>query len=238
MNEVLTKEVHIGSQDVNKQGFLKIARLFELLQSAAFAHIKEMGLYKIPTTGNELLWVLASQNVSIERMPKEDEDIVISTWPGKTKMYFFPRQYRVETTTGELLIRAAAMWALIDSDKRDIIDPSDYAIICVAHITDQDLKVSGGPKPIAYNSEATKIVPSSYIDHNGHMNNARYFDIAEEFITNTSEPKKINARYGSEAFEGTELTISKGDDESSCYMSFDSSQNSGATNHFRLRIDY
>ena len=64
-------------------------------------------------------------------------------------------------------------------------------------------------------------VPYSYVDLNGHMNNTRYFDLAEDCIPAPSEGKPlrmVQTEYASEARFGSQLQVRWGRDGGTYYL--------------------
>ncbi len=129
------------------------------------------------------------------------------------------------------------MWGLINFEDRELIKPEDYDINVEPVVVEGEMKMKGGPKPIDFSDEIDVKVPFSYIDMNGHLNNAKYFDILDDILPaakSGQEPHFINARYGSEALEDATLTIKWGEDDNCYYASIDEDED----NHFKIRIEY
>ena len=236
-NGILSKEIYVRSLDVNRHRILKTSRLFDYFQDIAFDHVNALGCGSDKTIDRGILWVLASQQVKINRMPRYEETVVFKTWPAGFRMGFFTRNYAVETTDGELLVESASVWGLINATTRELIKPEDYDIHVEPVTVEGAMKSKGSPKPIDFTSSSDFVIPFSYIDVNGHLNNARYFDIVDDTMPAASkglEPKFINARYATETLEGEAISINWGNEDNSYYASIDS----GDVNHFKLRIEY
>ena len=234
---ILHAEFDIVSTDVNKHKMLRPSRLFSIFEEAAGDHCNMAGLGTDRTRDRGIVWVLASEQVRINRMPRYEEHVILTTWPSKTRMGFFPRHYRIATPDGEILVESVSMWGLIDFNTRQLIKPEDYGIDISPVEVEGEMKMKGGPKPIEFASAAEFTVPFSYIDINGHLNNARYFDILDDIMPAAAsglEPVFINARYGTEALQDSTLTINWGSEDNCYYASIDENEN----NHFKLRIEY
>ena len=258
MDNIYRINLTIQSDDVTPGNVLRASRLFNYFQDAAFEHVNLLGIGTEELRSRGILWVLANQQIEIKRMPQLGETVTLSTWPGKTRMGFFPRHYRITDADGNSIVRAVSMWALIDAASRLTINPDDYSIVCEAVSVEGELRMKGGPKPIDLISSTSFTVPPEYIDNNNHLNNARYMDIAENCIHAEQVglvPRCINARYGTEALLGETLSVLWGNNGDSYYLEYNrsntqdnisgepdaasaSSDNSQDTNHFRLRIDY
>ncbi len=236
-NGILSKEIYVRSLDVNRHKILKTSRLFDYFQDIAFDHVNLLGCGTDRTIDRGILWVLASQQVRISRMPRYEETVVLKTWPAGFRMGFFTRNYAIETADGELLVESASIWGLINASTRELVKPEEYGIVVEPVTVEGAMKSKGGPKPIDFTSSSDFVIPFSYIDVNGHLNNARYLDIIDDTIPAASqglEPHSINARYATETLEGETISVDWGCEDNSYYVSIDSSD----INHFKLRIDY
>ena len=79
-------------------------------------------------------------------------------------------------------------------------------------------------------------VPYSYVDLNGHMNNTRYFDLAEDCIPAAAAGKmlrRIQTEYVSEARFGESFTVSWGAEDGEYFL-----QGEGEKPFFRMRMQY
>ena len=159
---------------------LRSSELFRLLQEASIRHTEELGMGREKTLDKGILWVLTMQRAEITRMPVYDEEIVLSTWPGKTMHVLFPRYYSLTTEAGEPLLKASAVWCLIDAETRKFVFPERYGVAIDGVVTGEEIAQPGTIRKQDCTEERIFRVPYSYIDLNGHMNNARYLDLAED----------------------------------------------------------
>ena len=122
------RELRLRSKDVDMHRRLRSSVLFELLQEAAIAHTEALGMGREKTLDRGLLWIVTMQSAEIRRMPEYDEQIRLLSWPGDTMHLFFPRHYRIEDAAGETLIRANALWMLVDQESRRMVFPEPFGI--------------------------------------------------------------------------------------------------------------
>ena len=173
---------------------LRTSVLFTMLQEAAIAHTEELGMGREKTLDRGLLWIVTMQRAEVLRMPHYDEDIILRSWPGRTMHLLFPRYFSLETASGEPLLKASSIWSLIDEKTRSLIFPEKYGIEIEGVITGDEISLPSSPRPLKKPAAdeqpegliiASKYftVPYSFTDLNGHMNNTRYFDLAEDLIT-------------------------------------------------------
>ena len=112
---ILCENLKLRSKDVDMFRRLRSSELFKLLQEAAIRHTEELGMGREKTLDKGILWVVLMQKAEIIRMPVYDEEILLKSWPGKTMHLLFPRYYSLETTEGETLVRASAIWCPVPS---------------------------------------------------------------------------------------------------------------------------
>ncbi len=233
---IYRQEILLRSKDVDLNRRLRTSRLFELLQEASIRHTEELGMGREMTLDRGLLWMIGMQRAEIARMPEYDERIVLKSWPGKTMHVFFPRYYQIETERGELLLRASMLWTLVGSESRKLIFPEQYGVEINGVVTGEEIAMPGAPARLPCTEEKLFRVPYSYVDLNGHMNNTRYFDLAEDCIPSSREGKAlrlIQTEYVSEARLGDEMTVRWGKDGEKYFLI-------GETKKpvFRLRLEY
>ncbi len=210
---VYSREMLLRSRDVDMFRRLRTSELFRLLQEASIAHTEELGMGRDKTLDKGLLWVLLLQKAEIERMPEYDERIVLKSWPGKTMHLLFPRYYRMETSAGEHLLSASAIWGLVDQNTRKMIFPEKYGVVIEGVSTGEEISLPVAPRKAECPESRQFTVPYSYVDINGHMNNAHYFDLVEDCIPAAAEGKAlkgIQIEYSNEARFGESFRVNWG----------------------------
>ena len=198
------------SSDTDANCRLRLSRLFTMLQEASIAHTTALGMGREKTLDRGLLWIVTLQQAKIWRMPEYDERIRLKSWPGKMMHLLFPRYYRIEDETGNALVEASALWALMDEKTRRVVFPELFGVKIRGVHTGKEIPLPAAPKMPANAQESTFNVPYSFVDLNGHMNNTRYFDLAEDRM-----PKELHERhlvgiqteYAKEAKEGDTILL-------------------------------
>ena len=210
MDLLYRKEYTVLSKDVDPNRDMRISVLFSMLQEAAIAHTTELGMGRHMTLDKGLLWIITLADISVNRLPVYDENIVIESWPGKTMHVYFPRYSRILSESGEILIEASMIWGLMDSGSRHLIFPEEHDIVLPEN---KDMPTLVFPKtPVIKNGVSTVpfTVPRSYMDINGHMNNTRYFDLAEDRMHEkhlNATPKRIRSSFSLEIPFGAEVSL-------------------------------
>ena len=203
-------EYKILSSDTDLCRRLRLSRLFTLLQEAAIAHTEALGFGRSMTLDRGCLWVVTLQEIRILRLPVYDETVRLESVPGETMHTLYPRYYRISDQNGEDLLTAASIWTLIDEKERKMTSPKETGVLI--HGIDAPWE-SFFPRPPKSASDADELrwtVPYSATDLNGHMNNAKYIDLAEDLMPDELRRRRIRqirAEYACELRLGEELRL-------------------------------
>jgi medium-chain acyl-[acyl-carrier-protein] hydrolase len=227
----------ILSSDTDANRRLRLSRLFTMLQEASIAHTTALGMGREMTLDRGLLWIVTLQQARIQRLPEYDEQIRLVSWPGRMMHLLFPRYYRIEDKKGNALVEASALWALMDQKTRRIVFPELYGVKIRGVHTGKEIPLPVAPKPPQNGETGNFTVPCSFVDLNGHMNNTRYFDLAEDRMPKAlrSLPlAAVQAEYAKEATEG-EMILLKSEAAPDAYLL--SGEQNGAK-LFRLSLTY
>ena len=204
------KDLIIRSSDVDRHQRLRLSALFTMLQEASIAHTTELGMGREKTLDRGLLWVVTLEQAEIRRLPIYDEHIRLESWPNPTMHLYFPRSYRITAQTGETLMEASAVWALMDQNTRHIVFPEQYGVSIDGAAAAGDPPLARPPKIPELTDALSYTVPYSFLDLNGHMNNTRYLDLAEDLMPESlrsGEIERIRIEFSSEAREGETILL-------------------------------
>ncbi len=236
MSGIYERTLLLGSEHVDCFRRLRVSTLFELLQTASIRHTEALGMGRDKTLDRGLLWVVARQHAVVGRMPIYDERVTLRSWPGKTMRVLFPRYYELLSERGETLVRASAVWSLMDMETRAVAFPEEHGVEIAGEERDGELPYLAKLRTLAAPNAFDFVVPYSYVDLNGHMNNTRYFDLAEDAIPAAESGKtlrEVRAEYGGEVRLGTTLHVCWGEQGGEYYVN-------GSTDRpcFRMSLRY
>ena len=230
-------EYRILSSDTDANRRLRLSRLMTMLQEASIAHTTELGMGREKTLDRGLLWIVTLQQARIARLPEYDEPIRLKSWPGKMMHLLFPRYYRIEDKKGNALVEASALWALMDEKTRRVVFPELYGVKIRGVHTGREIPLPVAPRMPQDGEPSVFTVPFSYVDLNGHMNNTRYFDLAEDRMPKTLHTRRlcgVQTEYAREAKED-ETILLKSEVTPDAYLL--SGEQNGAK-LFRLMLTY
>ena len=200
-----TTSMRVGSRDVDLYRRLRTSSMFQLFQELSVIHASSLGFGTEEVISRGAVWVITMQRVEIKRMPSEGELIHLETWTGKTTHLLYPRFYRICDEKGDIIIEASSLWTLMDIESRKMLSSEQFGHEIIDMTTGCEIDMPGAPKKAAGEIAGRFTVPYSYLDQNGHMNNTRYFDLAEDVIPAPIEGKKLKtivSRYQNEVRHG------------------------------------
>ena len=189
--KIYRQDFQVLSSDVDMTRTLRLSSLFTRLQAAAIAHTIDLGITRDKTLDKGLLWAVTQYRAVIHRLPQYDEKVTLLSWPGKTMHLYFPRYFRLVDTGGNVLFEAVSLWVLIDQKTRGIIFPESYDIYIKETVTGNELPIPGRIRRQETDSVFPFTVPYSFIDLNGHMNNARYYDLAVDHMPGEMHSRRL-----------------------------------------------
>jgi len=149
------------------------------------------------------LWVILQQSLHIVRLPGYDEEVTLRSIPGKPQHVFFPRFYEV-ISGGETIVSGDALWLLINEKTRHLVFPEQEGISLPGlenkkgHLRPAAVR---GPEGAVRTDCGILTAPFSMADLNGHINNAKYFDILDDHLDlaeASRAPREMFAEYARE----------------------------------------
>ncbi|MBR2582589.1 MAG: hypothetical protein IKD61_04285 [Oscillospiraceae bacterium] len=226
----------IRSRDVNMFQRMRSSQLFELLQEAATDHSELLSAGVDVIRRQNLMWVLARQNVEIVRIPHYGEKVVVETWPGKTVHSLYPRYYRLLDEQGEAIVNSSSIWMLVDMHERSLVSSAQSGIDFSFDKRGLELSLPSPPRAFFTDSSISFTLPFSYVDMNGHMNNTRYFDLADNLSPSAlagRDPARILVEYSAELRLGNSYELLYGQQGDRFFL-----KTGGDKPLFRIVIDY
>ena len=103
-------------------------------------------------------------------------------------------------------------------------------------MTGEEIRLPTAPTRLELTDSVPFRVPYSYVDLNGHMNNTRYFDLAEDSIPASAAGKAlrlVQTEYVSEARLGAALQVRWGEENGAFFL-----LGEGEKPVFRMRLEY
>ncbi len=193
---------------------LSAGALFRLIQEVSAAHCRLLGYGEPVMAELGVMWVIVRHAVEVQRWPAPGEILTVRTWPGPARHGMCPRWYRIEGPEGELLITGCAIWSVVDRHSRKMVIPSERGVEIPPQVTGLETRRPAAPGRLPPARSAEYRVDASVLDENGHMNNTRYYDLAEACLGTAGRPLAYACtEYLAEAREGDLLRLHWGREE-------------------------
>ena len=174
-----TQTYTICRHDGDHHGNAKPGALLRYGQQIATMHAEAAGLNDDLYAATHTAYVLAKLALHIDRTPRVDETLTVTTRPERCKRAVNKRITFFYDAAGQQVAVLDSRWVLIDTDKRLILRKHPEAFNdCWAEDVPFELPmkmVKAAPEDCAPAGEYTATY--SRCDMNGHMNNTRYVDI-------------------------------------------------------------
>ena len=181
---VLEQKIQILSSHTDMFSRLRSSVLARLLQDAAIVHAEELGVGRQVGLEKDALWVITRLSVEIERLPMWGETVTLRTWPGETRLGLFPRFFELTDESGSVLLKASTIWLLMHAQERQMLNPKSIGMEVSGQNREGQLSLPARrvPFPAEFTGEMGRTVLYSETDVNGHMNNTRYLDWADDLL--------------------------------------------------------
>lgn len=227
--------VSIAFDQVGGDRLLRTSALFAILQNGIIHQMEPGAAVFRAAHLRGLLLVLIQQYIRIHRLPAFQETVRLRSRPGRKMHMLFPLFCEITGEDGSVLVESNAVWALIGGPDRSLVPPEDYGLEFPYQKSREPVCCMDQIKPLPLEHQFQFVVPRSYIDLNGHMNNTRYFDMVEDHTPPTPGPlREVRVEFVTEALLGEELSVHWGARENTRYFCGIGSRGTC----FQMRLEY
>jgi acyl-ACP thioesterase len=158
-------------------------------------------------------WVAVRVRAEFVRRPAADGPLTLETWVNPAETAAIDRNYTISDTRG-ILAAGRAKWVLVRlSDGAPVRLANVPGLLATRRFEAAVALAPGFPPTPAFTSDvrADVVVPASAIDLNGHLNNARYWELvfaaARPLGLPAGEVEAIGISYQKALYEGERVTI-------------------------------
>lgn len=189
---------------------LSYSGIVDYMQDASGAQSEELGIGM-----DELLkagrgWFLIGWNIRVVERPKIGTELKISTWANDFKGIYGDRNMQiVDKNSGDVYAESDALYVFMDLKK---MRPTRVAgVLGKGYEVSPRLESVGERErkltvPEGGEEKEQRTVMKHDIDGYGHMNNARYVELAQDFIPKGFEVRRIRVEYKISAQLGEAIT--------------------------------
>ena len=221
------KAFTVREHDVGINDKLKPSAVLDFFQDIAGIHAAELGLGSNDLFKNNLLWILTYTEFDVLKyIPKFSNEIFLLTWPKESSRLDLPREYEIRNENKELIIKGISSWVVTDPVSRRVQRPSQINFPGEFYNETnypERTKRKVGLRHSDFDSSYEYKVLYSDLDHNGHMNNAKYLEMIYnmQYYDGNPEYKHVEIEFIHEAKLGEVVTIKHyKEDNNDCYVGF------------------
>ena len=204
-----TYEMNGGYSAMDASLRMTIPAILDCFQDAAIFEAENGRITMEYLYDRHIVWMLSSWQIVIDRRPGLNERIRIATSPYDFKGFLGYRNFTLTGGEGDLIVRAASIWTLVDIEKH-----------CPAKLTPEmqdayemapKLAMEYAPRKIVLLGDGEEQehfkVRKYQIDSNQHMNNVEYVRLAMEMIPEEVTIRELRVEYRKAALFGDEVTV-------------------------------
>lgn len=203
---MFTFNTRVSYSRVNKNGEVPLHEIMNYLQDCTNFHSESLGAGIKYMENEGKAWILAAYKIKINKAIKLGQNICVGTAPTDFGSLYASRKFFIADLEGEYLVQADTVWILMDVAKRKPVRITDRDSAMYMSAQEQGFEGLKASRKLKLEGEKHKCtefkVLKTYIDNNGHMNNADYLRAAEEFLQENYSCRELDIVYNKEALEG------------------------------------
>ncbi|MCD7836500.1 MAG: thioesterase [Lachnospiraceae bacterium] len=197
-----TFDGRIRFSEVDRDGRLTFAALLNYFQDCSTFQSEDIGLGVNYLKERNMVWVLSSWQIVVDKYPELCERVKIGTIPYAFKGFVGYRNFAMTDMEGNYYAVANTLWSLLDlRTGKPAIPPQDMKD---GYVLEERLPMDYAPRKIVVpeggESCDTIVVKKHHLDTNGHVNNGQYVALAIEFLPEGFEIRQMRAEYKRQAF--------------------------------------
>ena len=191
----------IRYSELDNEGKLNIEALLNYFQDCSIFHSESLGYGVDYLKEHNLMWVLSSWQIVIDRLPALCEKVTVGTFPYDFKGFFGYRNFFLQEESGAYIAKANTLWTLLDTQTlRPVVPPADmkeaYVVSPKLEMHDAGRKIS---VPAGGSFEEQITVGVHHLDTNHHVNNVQYVKMAMAFLPDGFTVSGLRVEYRKQA---------------------------------------
>ena len=199
----------IRYSEVDENGYLTIEKLIDYFQDCSTFQSEFLGVGTLHLRERNLVWVVNSWQIEIERLPKLTEKVTIGTFPYDFKGFMGYRNFFMQDEEGNYIAKANTLWVLLDSKTGKPTRPDDEHRN--KYICEEKLPMEYGSRKVTIPEEMEKgeavEIKKHHLDTNHHVNNGQYVKICMDSLgEEVKNISRFKVEYRKQAFLGDALT--------------------------------
>lgn len=212
-----SRKLSVDVHDVDYNGIARASALMRYIQSAAQSQLTDNGMSYDQLKARHKAFILSRIKMEFPEEVRAYEQLTAETFPCESRGFSFLRCYQL-IRDGITVGRAAAVWALIDTDDRSLVRVNDFELGLETY-TPLDISLGRIVMPKDMARVGKYMVSYGITDQNRHMNNTTYPDMYSSYLPlDGYRIESITVSYLNEAPIGELLTVERGESDGYYYF--------------------
>ena len=201
--------------ETDSTGQLKLASLVDLFQDCSIFHAEDAGIGCDYMQENGWAWMLVSWEISIHKLPRMGERLVITTDPYDFKSFLGFRYFKMYGENGdETLVEANTSWAFMDLKRQAptrfpkempaLYGMGESGIVYPPAKRKMSIPDADDAQAGWQDLPSFDVVPGN-IDINNHVNNGQYIHMANAYLPDDFVIGGIRVEYKKQAKLGDRI---------------------------------
>lgn len=192
--------------ETDEEGKLSVTGIINYLQDCSTFQSEALGIGVEYLKQHNRAWWLSSWQIIIDRYPRLGEKIIIGTWPYDFKGIYGYRNFMIQDTSGNYLVRANSIWFFFDTAAGRPVKVTEDDVRGYKSVFNERLEMDYAPRRIEIPQTFVNGTPvhvcKYHIDTNHHVNNSQYVEIAREFLPEGFQIGELRIEYKKAAVLG------------------------------------
>lgn len=207
--------------DNNCYDKITISGILNIFQDIGSRHVNEIKSGYLDLIKEGITWILLRSRFDIIKYPDYMSNVKVVTWQSYKGKADFEREYAIYDMNDNLLITGISKWCLINIATRRILATSildkDITYQRVNYKTSLDKLAFANTK---FDKTTTITITPSLVDHNFHVNNAKYGDLIWDHLdlAINEEIKSFEINYLKETMKDTQFKLYSKKDKQDIYL--------------------
>lgn len=211
-------ESRIRYSEVDKDSKLTLEELLDYFQDCSTFHSEDIGVGTAYLADNDMVWVLSSWQIIVDRYPKLGEKVTIGTFPYDFKGFLGYRNFVMLDEAGNRLAYANSIWTLLSIKKQVPVRPTPLMV--EKYVLEDRLPMDYAPRKIAVPKQMEEqeaiVVKKHHLDTNNHVNNGQYVRMAMDFLPDGFKVSQMRAEYKKQALL-EDILLPRTSETENCY---------------------
>ena len=197
-----TFDSKVRYSETDSEGKLTMASLINYFQDCSTFQSEELGVGLEYLRERNLVWVLSSWQIVVERYPELCEKVTVGTQPYDLKGFLGYRNFAMMDEKGEYIAKANSLWSLLNTETEKPCPVPE--IMFEKYQLCPKLEMEYAPRKIAVpeNGKVFEpiVVKKHHLDTNHHVNNQQFVGIAMDYLPEDFSIGQLRAEYKKQAF--------------------------------------